>query len=169
MTIESNTVDINDTVNHLIENSKIKPNGIREVSSGAYYDALAKHDVTKADVERIHGAVNHLETAAAHVALLDIEGRLANATADELKDSEYRKNLSSTVRLPSFGGATEVQVLAEKENRNPFSKDGETKMSYGVVRTSVSLKKRINKDFLAEADSRMRAALGVAPATVDAD
>lgn len=161
--------DVNDlmeqTISHFIENSTVKSNGIREVKSDAYYEELEqRHGVTKEDLKRVQHAVDHTTTAAAHVALKDLEEKISNSSADDLKKDEFRRDLDAVVRLPTAGGSTEVTVNAEDINRIPFKGDGDEpsyKTTYGRVSTKINTKGRIHKDFHEEATKRIRSALGV--------
>lgn len=154
-----------ESIDYFLENSKVKSNGVREVPKSAYNSALERHGVTHEEIKRVNEAVDFENTAAAHVALIDLEAKIAEASPEQMTDADYRKNLTSTVRLPTFGGNTEVELRAEKFTTNPFRGEGEApepKASYGVLRTSINTKSRVHKDFHTEAQSRIRKSLGIA-------
>lgn len=152
------------TISHFIENSTVKSNGIREVRKAAYLEELERHGVSEDDLKRVQHAVDHTTTAAAHVALKDLEEKISNSSAEDLKKDDYRRDLDATVRLPTAGGSTEVTVNAENVNRIPFKGEGDEpsyKTTYGRVSTTINTKGRIHKDFHDEAGKRLRAALGI--------
>ena len=154
-----------ESVSHFLESSDIKSNGVRNVPKAAYVKALEKHGVTEADIKRVNTAIDFENTAAARVAVQDLESKISEASKEDLEKEEFRKGLSATVRLPTFGGSTDVTVNAEVFNNIPFRGDGDgepqRKASYGRLRTTINTKGRIHPDFHAEADSRMRKALGI--------
>ena len=160
----SDEVQMADAVAHYLENSKLKGNGVREVPKAAFVEAMEKHGVTEADLKKVQAAVDFETTAAARVALADVEQKIQDSSKDDLKNDDYRKGLSATVRLPTFGGATEVECQAEKVSNIPFRGDDEgpsTKTSYARFRTTINTKARIHKDLHDEAADRIRKHLGV--------
>ena len=156
---------MDETVSFFMENSKLRSNGIREVSKPAFMEQVKKHGINQSDFERVQTAVDFVTTAAGHVALRDLEERVGAASPEELKEESFRKGLSSTVRLPTHGGATEVTVKAETKNPIPFrgeeGAEPQFKTTYGQTRTTINTKGRMFRDFNAEADSRLRKALGM--------
>ena len=154
-------------VNFYLENSTIKSNGIREVRKADFVEAMKKHGVTADDYKKVQDALDYEVTAAAGAALVDTENKIKEASADDLKNEEYRKSLSSVVRLPTFGGSTEVECRAEKHSNIPFRGDADgngepaVKIDYGRFRTTINTKGRIHKDLHAEAVSRIKSALKV--------
>lgn len=165
-TNEDKTVALQATVSHFLEHSKIKSNGIREVPKDAFVEELARHGVTREEITRVQDVVDLVTTAAAHVAVHDVEQKIGEASKTDLADDTFRRNISATVRIPTFGGATDVTVKAEDRNPIPFrggEEGGEPqfKTTYGRLRTSITTKARIHRDFHEEASSRIRKALGV--------
>ena len=152
-----------ETVSYFKEHAKTRSNGIIEVPKPAFMEQIKRHGVTQGDFERVQTAVDFVTTAAGHVALEHLEEKVGAAGDDDLKDETFRKSLSSTVRLPTHGGATEVTVKAETKNPIPFrgEEGGEPqfKTSYGVTRTTINSKGRMFRDFHEEANNRMRKAL----------
>jgi hypothetical protein len=154
-------------VDFYMENSRIHPtSGLREINRDAFLKRMEEeHGITKKEAQRFQDAVNFETTVAAGVALSDLEKKIAEASDDDLKNDEYRRNMSSTVRVPTFGGNTEVTLFAERAAPipGPAGEDGERRMSisHGRVKTTINLKSRIAKDFHDDAKSRIRAALNI--------
>lgn len=169
MAVETNVAStVKTTADYFMENSKTGSNGIVEISKNAYKTVLEEQGVTQEDVKRVHDAQDFANTAAAEVALRTVEGKIGAATPEQLQDKDFRKNLSATVRVPTFGGTTEITHTAEKITPIPFRGEGEEpayKTSYGTTSTKINAKGRIHKEFHAEADHRMRVALGLEPKT----
>lgn len=146
-----------------LKNSKVKANGVREVPKAAFIEALETHGVTKEMINQVQNAVDFETTAAAHAALHDVEQKIGELPKEGLKDDDARRGISATVRLPTFGGATDVTVSAESYSPIPFRGDGEQqyKTTYGRVQTKITTKGRIDRNFHDEAANRIRSALGV--------
>jgi hypothetical protein len=157
------------TVSHFLANSTVKNNGIREVSKSALRETLDEHGVTDDMVKKVQRAIDFTSTAAGRVALHDLEEKVTSSSADDLANADYRKDLRSTVRLPTHGGSTEITAYAETTNPIPSrGVDGDgnpnergSKTTYGRLRTSVNLTKRIHVDLHAESSERMRKALNI--------
>ena len=167
----ASTPSYEDAVAFYREHSTVKSNGIREVPRADFVSRLEEvHGVTKDTITKVQDAINFETTAAAHLALADLEEKISAAPADQLKDDAFRRDLSSVVRLPTFGGNTEVTVYAEKTDNIPgrigaTDADGNplptTTTTYGRTRTSINTKARIDKAFHDTATARIKAALGV--------
>ena len=157
--------EMNAAVDHYLQESKVKSNGVREIPKAAFVTAMEKHGVTEADYKRMQSAIDFETTAAARVALADTEVKINSADKKDLENEEFRCGLSSTVRLPTFGGATEVSCQAEKWSNIPFRGEGDDapsrKVTHGRFSTKINTKGRIYKDLHDEAANRIRAALGV--------
>lgn len=166
-------IEFNDTeqmtaaVDFYMENSKMKSNGVREVPKAAFVKRLTDvHGIEETDYKKLQHAVDFETTAAARVALADVETKIGEASKDDLANDDFRKGLSSTVRLPTFSGATEVECRAEKWSNVPFRGDGDAeapahKVTHGSFRTTINTKGRIDKNLHTEATDRIRAKLGV--------
>lgn len=156
--------DVSEAVSHYLENSKVKVNGVRDVPKAVFVEALeTRHGVTKEMIDQVQKAVDFETTVAAHVALHDVEQKIGELPEEGLKDDDKRRGISATVRLPTFGGATDVTVSAESYSPIPFRGDGEQqfKTTYGRVQTKIATKGRIDRNFHEVAADRIRAALGV--------
>jgi hypothetical protein len=154
------------------ENSRTKSNGVREVPKAAFFKELDKHGVTESDVKKVSEALSFVRTAGAELATRDLEAKIGEATPDQLGDAAFRRGLSATVRLPTPEGSTDLTLYAESVNNIPFRGDGDggepqTKTTYGRLKATVNTKMHIHRNFLQEADDRMRKALGVAAAAKD--
>lgn len=156
--------DMTEAVSHYLENSKVKSNGVRDVPKAVFVEALeTRHGVTKEMLDQVQSAVDFETTAAANVALHDVEQKIGEMSKTDLKDDDARRAISATVRLPTFGGATDVTVSAESYSPIPFRGDGEQqfKTTYGRTQTRIATKGRIDRNFHEEASNRIRKALGV--------
>lgn len=170
MTVE--TVDtseaMNTAVDFYLEHSKVKPNGLREVPLAPFVERMETHGVTKAEYKKLQDAIDFETTAIARVALADVERKISEASEEDLKNEEFRTGLSAAVRIPTFGGATEVECYVEKHSNIPFRGDNDgngepaKKITYGRFRTQIHAKGRIYKSLHDEAADRVRSALGVA-------
>jgi hypothetical protein len=157
------------SVSHFMENSTVRTNGTREVPKAAFREALAKHGVDDEMVKKVHDAVAFESTAAGRVALADLEKKIEGATDEDLADENFRRNLSAMVRLPTYGGSTEITAYAETHNPIPSrgtDADGNpnergTKVTYGRIKTSINTKARIHADLHEESNERMRRSLKV--------
>jgi hypothetical protein len=165
-----NKEQLEETVSFFLENSKIKSNGIIDIPKPIFMDQVKKHGVTQADFERVQQVTDFMTTAALGVAAKSLETKVSEASEEDLKDDTFRRGLSSTVRIPTHGGGTDVTFKAETRNPIPFrgEEGGEPqfKTSHGVTRTTINAKNRIFPDYQKQAEDRMRKALGVAE-TVD--
>lgn len=163
VTVNEDTAAMLAAADHYKSNSEINNSGVRVVSKGVFMDALKKHDVTEADYKKLQKAIDYETTAAAHVAMLDTEEKIAAASKEDLASEDYRKALTSTVRLPTLGGSTEVEFFTERHSRVPARGDQpeSIKISHGRVRTTTNIKSRIEKSFHDEADLRIRKAIGL--------
>lgn len=150
-------------VDHYLSNTEVNNSGVRVVPKKVFMDAIEKHGVTEADYKKVQQATDFETSAAARVAMADTENLLAKASKEDLASDEYRRSVSSTVRLPTFGGNTEVEFFAEKVSNVPARGDiaASVKVSHGRIRTTINTKSRIDKELLAEAPIRIRAALGL--------
>lgn len=164
MAIETNdAAAMKDAVDYYLEHSKVKNNGVREVSKSAFVAAIEKHGVSEEEFKKVQSAIDFETTAAAGVALIDVETKIAAASKEDLGNEEFRTNLKGVVRLPTPGGSTEVSVQAEYSSPIPFRGEGEpqVKTTFGRTRTTINTKGRIFKSFHEDASTRIRAALGV--------
>lgn len=157
--------DLDDAVAFILENSTVKTSGVREVPKAAYEKAMEKHGVTKDVLEKVQKAINHENSAAYLVAVADLEEKIASASEEDLANPTFRQDLSATVSLPTYGGKTKIEVTAEKQNRNPFWKEGDEKpqitFAHGVGRSSIDMKQRISKAAAEAGRQRIRTAMGV--------
>lgn len=167
MTDTANDTTLMDTaVDYYLEHSTVKNNGVREVRKADFVKGLeARHGVTEEDYKKVQDALKFETTAAARVATADLEKKASEASKDDLKSDEFRKGLSAAVRLPTFGGSTEVEVFGEKWDNLPrregMPEDAPThKVTHGRVRVSINTKRFIDGDFVTEAQDRIRTALG---------
>ncbi len=156
---------MNAAVDHYLEHSRIKSNGVREIGKAAFVTAMKKHGVTEEEMKRVQTAVEYETTAAARVALADTEKKLPEMSDEDRANDELRKAVTSTVRLPTFGGYTEVECRGEKHSNIPFRTEGAdgpaTKIDYGRFRTTINARTRIHPDLHDEACNRIKAALGI--------
>ncbi len=148
---------------HFVENSQIKPNGVREVNRAGFDAAMLSVGVSPKDAKRVQEAVDHATTAAAEIAADDLEGHIGKSSKAELKDEEHRRSLSSTVRLPTYGGSTHVTVQAEKTHIIPGRGDTETStgVKHGVIGVKINTKGRIDKQLPGSISDRMRKAMNL--------
>lgn len=157
---------MNAAVDYYLEHSVLKGNnGIREVNKKAFYERMENaHGVTRDDAKRFQDAIDYETTVAARVALADTEKKLSEMSADDLANDEMRRAVRSTVRIPTFGGNTEVECQAERSTPNPFRGEGDGPthtVSHGRFRTTINAKARIDKGMHDEAMTRIRAALKI--------
>lgn len=149
------------------EHSRIHPmQRLREINRDAYLTRMKEaHGISKEEAKRFQDAINFETEVAAGVALNDLEKKIAEASEEDLKNDEFRRNMLATVRIPTFGGNTETTMYAEKASPipGPAGEDGERRMSvtHGRLKTTINLKSRVSKGFHSEAKDRIRAALGI--------
>lgn len=157
------TPSIADSVKVYLEEGKLKPNGTRDIPTAAFMGQMEKHGVTKDSIKLYHDALAQETTAASEVASLDLIDTIGNASKEDLKNEEFRKNLSASVRLPTYGGSTEIEHTAERFNNVPARGDqpASRQASYGAFRVKVNTKGRVHKEVLESAQSRVREALGI--------
>lgn len=153
---------------YYFENSKVKSNGVREVAKPAFLTRMEEqHGITEKEIKRVQTALSHETTVAAHLAMRDIEAKIKESSADDLANADFVSDIASTIRLPTFGGSTEVTMKAQKVSPIPFRGDGEGdsqpqfKTTFGTVRTTIQAKGRIERDFHTYAADRVRSALGI--------
>lgn len=160
--INADSAAMNAGVDYYLEHSKVKSNGVREVPVAAFVSRMETHGVTKEDAKRVQDAINFETTVAARLALALAEKKLQEATAEELKDDDFRKTLRTVVRIPTFGGNTEVECQAERWDNIPFQGDGEKshKVTHGRFRTTINAKSRIDPVLHDEARDRIRKIIG---------
>lgn len=163
VTVTERQAAMDAAVDHYLSNTEINQSGVRVVPKKVFIDAIAKHGVDEAAYKKVQDAVNFETTAAGRVAMADTENKIAAASKEDLENEEYRRSISSTVRLPTFGGNTEVEFITEKSSPIPARGDNpaSVKISHGRIRTTVNLKSRIDKELIEEAPLRIRAALGL--------
>ena len=153
------------TVEHFLKDSSINGKGVREVSKAVYEEELGKLGVTPAEAKKVHHAVDFLTTAASRAATEDLVDKLKGASADDLKNDKYRRDLDATVRIPTGSGSTEVTVFAEtldKAARRSEEEGGKPdKVSYGRIRTTINQKGRIFKELHEEVSNRIKSELNV--------
>ena len=162
------TVDtMKEAVEFYREHSRIHPtSGMREINRDAYLKRLKdEHDITKDQAKKFQDAVNFENEVVANVLLEDLEQKIGESADEDLKNDEFRRNLSVAARIPTFGGNTELELKAEKSSPipGPAGEDGERKqsISYGRLRMTINTKNRISKDFHETAKDRVRHALGI--------
>ena len=151
-------------VDHYLAASELAPSGIRSIPKAAFVERLKDiHDLDDAVVKRVQTALNHETTVAHAVATHDLIEKIKATSKEDLKDDDTRRALTSTVRLPTHGGNTNVIVRAEDVKRLPSKGDGEQeyKTSYGRVGVKITTKSRIPKEFLEQGSAQIRKALGV--------
>lgn len=146
-----------------VANSTVKSNGIREVNRAGFDAAMLSVGVSAKDAKRVQDAVSHATTAAAELAADDLEARIKQSSKTELKDDNHRRSLTSTVRIPTYGGNTEVSVSAEKTHTIPGRNGAETStgVKHGVIGVKVRTKGRIDKALPGPMSDRMKKALGL--------
>jgi hypothetical protein len=168
VTADDQIVDENkmsSAIEDYLTSSKVKSNGVREVPTKAFYEGLeTRHGIDKDAALAYQKAIDFETTAAAHVALQDLEGKIADMSKEDLANDATRRGLASTVRLPTYSGSTEVTVRAERSDVIPARGDQPvgSKISHGKVSTSINTKMRVHRDFHTESQTRIRAALGIA-------
>ena len=170
-TLEKNetvTIDENmaKAIEVVLENSSVKPNGTRLVTTEGYAKGLAIYGVKVEDVKKAQTAVNHMTTAIGHVAMADLEQRASELSADERADVEVLKKLAGKVRMPTTGGNTEVKIGALRVSNNPRAAadapESEKKIfTYGPVDVTISAEGRIDRSFLDSTSDRVKKAMGI--------
>jgi hypothetical protein len=150
-------------VDMFIEGTEVNNSGVRVIPKKIFIDAVEKQGVSEADYKKVQAATDFVTTAAARVAMADTEKKISESSKSDLENEEFRRGISSTVRLPTFGGNTEVEFFAEKTANVPARGDvpASVKISHGRIRTTINTKARIDKELLEEAQLRIRAALGI--------
>lgn len=149
------------------EHSRIHPtSGMREINRDAYLKRMnEEHGISKDQAKKFQEAVNFENEVVAHVLLEDLEQKIGESSEKDLKSDEFRRNLSVSARIPTFGGNTELELKAERAAPIPGAagEDGERKMSigHGRLRMTINTKSRISKEFHETAKDRVRAALGI--------
>lgn len=161
--VTEETAMMDAAVDHYLSNTEINNSGVRVVPKKVFDERLEVHGVSPADLKKVQDAINYETTAAARVALADTENKIQGASKADRESEEWRKACSSMVRLPTPGGATEVEVYAEKHSNVPARGDvpASVKVTHGRVRTTINTKSRIDKIFHEEANARIRAELGM--------
>jgi hypothetical protein len=150
-----------------LEHSQVKPNGVREVNKAGFSAAMLSVGVSGEDFKRVTNAIDNATTAAALIAEEDLHDKIGGLSKDELSNDETRRGLSTTVRLPTPGGKTEVTVSAETVNNIPFRGDADgngerqTKTTHGRIRVSVNATGRIQKDLPGAMGDRIKSKLGL--------
>jgi hypothetical protein len=157
---------LNDAVDFFRQEAKTKSNGILEVPKGAFVKAMEKQGVTEEEMKKVQGAVDFVTTAAAGLATSSLEEKIEQASKEELADEAFRLNLKSTVRIPTFGGSTEVTTYAETHNPIPTRGDADgngerqIKITHGRVKTTVNAKGRIIGNYAEDIRNSIRTKLG---------
>jgi len=150
-----------------LDNSQIKPNGIREVNKAGFSQALLSQGVSDKDVKRVQTVLDHAKSAATELAADDLIGKIESTGKDDLANDEYRRGLSSTVRIPTPGGKSEITVSTESVNNIPFRGDADgnsepqKKTTYGRIRVSQNATSGIQKDLPGSVSDRIKASLGI--------
>ena len=157
------TTKITDAVEKFIAGFKQRPNGNREVSTAAFDAVMADNGVTKDEYKRVGDALKLARTAAAEIAISDLEKKLSEADASDRDSVDWRKQQRSMVRLPTYGGITEVEVLAERHSPNPQRGEGKPDftVAHGPIRTKITTKSAIHTHIHDDARSRIRKAVGL--------
>lgn len=150
-------------VDMFLSNTEINQSGVRVIPKKLFIEAVEKQGVTEADYKKVQASTDFITTAAARVALADTESKAKAASKEDLASEDYRRSLTSTVRLPTLGGNTEVEFFAEKASNVPARGDvpATVKITNGRFRTTINTKSRIEKELIDEAPLRIRAALGL--------
>lgn len=161
--VETNDEAMQTAIDYYLEHSKVKSNGVREVPKAAFVDRMKTHGVAESEYKKLQQAVAFETTAAANVAVIDLENKVKESSKEDLANEDYRKSLNATVRLPTFGGSTDVEFQLERHVPLRDRETGETsvRIDHGRLRTKINSKGVIHKDFHDVARSRIRAAIGL--------
>lgn len=150
-------------VDRILSNTEVNASGVRVVPKKLFVEAMKSHDVDETTYKKVQDAINFETSAAARVAMADTENKVAAASKEDLANDDYRRGISSTVRIPTLGGNTEIEFFAETFKAVPARGDtpASNKITHGRIKTKINLKSRIDKDLVDEASVRMRASLGI--------
>lgn len=144
------------------QNSEVQKNGVRVVRKDAFVEGIElRHGVTKAELERVHNAIIDERSAATVVAVDDLDEALEKAKKDG-KSLDDLKQMSATIRLPTYGGETDLTVLASDTTKvasKGNAKENET--DYGVISTVVHATQGIHRSVAESARLRIAKRLGV--------
>lgn len=148
----------------LRDGSEIKKSGVREIPKALMVGQLKDLGVSEEEVKRVQEAMGTLTTAASEAALRDNMDKFNAASADDKASETFRRNLSSEVRIPTFGGSTTVENFFETVKNNPFKKADEgavePEVVYGRTSVKVNTKMRIAPGFHKHASDTILAAVG---------
>jgi len=163
-----NTVDtMKDAIEYYREHSRIHPtSGMREINRDAYLKRMdTEHGIPKDMAKKFQDSINFENEVVANLLVEDLEQKIGESSDKDLKNDEFRRNLSVAARIPTFGGNTELELKAEKSSPipGPAGEDGERKQSitHGRLRMTINTKSRISKGFHETAKDRVRHALGI--------
>lgn len=165
---EEQKLKIHEAAGFYREAAPISNGDIRKIPRAKFLERMATHGVDEDMAKKVQAATDFELTAAATAAMLDLEERIQAADPEDLKNDDYRRHLSNSVRLPTFGGSTTATVHAEKISNVPGRPDADgnmsaatTKTTYGATTTKINAKGRIFTGFHNESRDRIRAALGI--------
>ena len=159
---EPSTLDrLNEGAEFYLASARVKSNGVHEIPSAVFYERLEKeHGVTKDSLKVHYDALEFEESAATLAATSILEAEIAKATPEQLADEDFRKGMKGVVRMPTYGGSTEVIVKAERHTSAGFGSN-ERNVSYGHVTTNINKSKTMFPQAPAEAERRIKAQLGI--------